>query len=102
MRRTSTTVGVTYDTTPDKMKELLRQLRDMLRDDEKVDMENVYVNFTGFGDSSLDIEMRYFISTVDYREWINTREEINLKIMQIVYDLGLEFAFPSTTVYLEK
>jgi MscS family membrane protein len=102
MRRTATTVGVTYDTTPQKMKELLKQLRQMMKDDEDVDNENVYVNFTGFGDSSLDIEMKYFILTVEYQKWLNKREDINLKIMQIVYDLGLDFAFPSTTVYLEK
>lgn len=102
MRRTATTVGVTYDTTPQKMKELLKQLRRMMKDDEDVDNENVYVNFTGFGDSSLDIEMKYFILTVEYQKWLDKREDINLKIMQIVYDLGLDFAFPSTTVYLEK
>jgi MscS family membrane protein len=102
MRRTVTTVGVTYDTTPQKMKELLKQLRQMMTDDNDVDNQNVYVNFTGFGDSSLDIEMKYFILTVEYQKWLDKRENINLKIMQIVYDLGLDFAFPSTTVYLEK
>ncbi|MCK5116245.1 MAG: mechanosensitive ion channel family protein [Candidatus Aegiribacteria sp.] len=102
MRRTATTIGVTYDTTPEKMKELLKQLRLMLKEYAKVDNDNVYVNFTGFGDSSLDIDMKYFIMTVDYRKWLDTKEDINLRVMQIVYDLGLDFAFPSTTVYLEK
>ncbi len=102
MRRTATTIGVTYDTTPEKMKDLLKQLRQMLKDYAKVDNDNVYVNFTGFGDSSLDIDMKYFIMTVDYRKWLDTKEDINLRVMQIVYDLGLDFAFPSTTVYLEK
>ncbi|MCK4806553.1 MAG: mechanosensitive ion channel family protein [Candidatus Aegiribacteria sp.] len=102
MRRTASTIGVTYDTTPEKMKDLLKQLRLMLKDYENVDNDNVYVNFTGFGDSSLDVEMKYFIMTIDYRKWIDTKEDINLKTMQIVYDLGLDFAFPSTTVYLEK
>jgi len=101
-RRTASTIGVTYDTTPEKMKELLVRLRDMLSDDEDVDNENVYVNFKGFGDSSLDIDMKYFILTADYRKWIYKNEDINLKIMNIVYDLGLDFAFPSTTVYLQK
>lgn len=102
MRRTSSTIGVTYDTTPGKMKDLLKQLRLMLSDYENVDNDNIYVNFTGFGDSSLDVNMKYFIMTIDYKKWLDTQEDINLKIMQIVYDLGLDFAFPSTTVYLEK
>lgn len=102
MRRTTATLGVTYDTTPDKMEKLLIQLRQMLLDDESVDNDNIFVNFTGFGDSSLDIEMRYFILTTDYKVWLNKREILNLNIMRIVHDLELDFAFPSTTVYLEK
>ena len=102
MRRTATTVGVTYDTTPEKMRSLLDALRKMLAEDDMVDAESVYVNFAGFGDSSLDVELKYFISSADYREWLDNRERINLRIMDIVYGLGLDFAFPSTTVYLEK
>ncbi len=102
MRRTTTTIGVTYDTTPDKMEKLLIQLRQLLMDDESIDNDNIYVNFTGFGDSSLDIDMKYFILTTDYNIWLNKREALNLNIMRTVYDLELDFAFPSTTVYLEK
>lgn len=102
MRRTTTTIGVTYDTTPDKMEKLLIQLRQLLRDDDSIDNDNIYVNFTGFGDSSLDIDMKYFILTTDYNVWLNKREALNLNIMRIVYGLELDFAFPSTTVYLEK
>ncbi len=102
MRRTTSTIGVTYDTTPEKMEKLLIQLRQMLLDDELIDNDNVFVNFTGFGDSSLDIDMKYFILTTDYNVWLNKREVLNLNIMRIVYKLDLDFAFPSTTVYLEK
>ena len=102
MRRTETTVGVTYDTSPEKMRELLGKLRGMLDEDDMVDSGTVFVNFCGFGDSSLDVQMKYFITSADYRVWLDRREEINLRIMDIVYDLGLSFAFPSTTVYLEK
>lgn len=102
MRRTETTVGVTYDTTPGQMRELLDRLRTMLTDDEMVDSESIFVHFAGFGDSSLDVELKYFICSADYRRWLDMREDINLRIMDVVYDLGLDFAFPSTTVYLEQ
>jgi MscS family membrane protein len=102
MRRAETTVGVTYGTTPDKMRDLLGRLREMLDGDEMVDSGTIFVSFAGFGDSSLDIEMKYFITSADYRVWLERRELINLKIMDIVHDLGLDFAFPSTTVYLER
>ncbi|MFO8184298.1 MAG: mechanosensitive ion channel family protein [Candidatus Aegiribacteria sp.] len=102
MRRTETTVGVTYDTTPGQMRELLDRLRTMLTDDEMVDSDSIFVHFAGFGDSSLDVELKYFICSADYRKWLDMREDINLRIMDVVYDLELEFAFPSTTVYLEQ
>ena len=102
MRRVATTIGVTYDTTPDAMESLLAGLRKMLAEYDKVWDDAVYVNFTAFGDSSLDVDMRYFVMTTDYNEWLHLREDINLKIMRIVYGLELDFAFPSTTVYLQK
>jgi MscS family membrane protein len=102
MRRTVTNIGVTYGTDPNQMRELLASLRKMLADDEMVDEESVYVNFAGFGDSSLDIEMRYFLKTADYRQWLDGRESVNLNIMDIVHGMGLDFAFPSRTIYMDK
>jgi len=102
MRRTAATIGVTYGTRPDQMETLLGKLRNMLQEDEHVAKDGIYVNFTGFGDSSLDIDLRFFVLTTDYQEWLVRRERIFLQIMRTVRDLDLEFAFPSTTVYLQK
>lgn len=101
-RRTTTTIGVTYDTTPEQMKQLLTGLRKLLFDDENIDSDTIIVNFTGFGDSALNIDMKFFMLTSDYNEWLNMQENINLKIMDVVHGLELDFAFPSTTVYLQK
>ena len=102
MRRTEITVGVTYDTTPGKMEELLARLRTMLDENPDVDDAMKIVNFTTFASSSLNVELKFFLSTADYIEWLNMLEKVNLEIMNIVSGLGLEFAFPSTSVYLEK
>ncbi|MBD3370113.1 mechanosensitive ion channel [Candidatus Fermentibacteria bacterium] len=102
MRRSDVTIGVTYDTTPKKMEQLLAKLGEMLRQNENVDDSWMVVNFTTFSASSLDIELKFFLKTVDYNEWLNMVQEINLDIMRIVESLGLSFAFPSTSVYMEK
>lgn len=102
MRRTEITVGVTYDTSPQKMEELLTRLRTMLDENPDVDDAMKIVNFTTFASSSLNVELKFFLATADYIEWLNMLEKVNLEIMHIVSGLGLEFAFPSTSVYLEK
>ena len=102
MRRVVSTIGVTYDTTPDGMLGLLAGLREMLSNHPMVSDEGKYVNFTGFGGSSLDVDLKYYIRTADYEKWLTLREELNLEIMRVVQGLGLEFAFPSTTVYMAK
>lgn len=102
MRRTEITVGVTYDTTPEQMEELLSRLRTMLDESPDVDDAMKIVNFTTFAASSLNVELKFFLKTADYIEWLDMLEKVNLRIMHIVSGLGLDFAFPSTSVYLEK
>jgi small-conductance mechanosensitive channel len=73
-----------------------------LAGDEMSEHEGSCVHFNTFGDSSLIVDMVFFIKTVDYAEFLQARQNLNIKIMHIVQGLGLDFAFPSTTVYLEK
>ncbi len=102
MRRCSITIGVTYDATATKMEELVAALRNLLKEDEMAEHNGANVHFTSFGDSSLNIDMIFFIKTTDYSKFLQSRQNINVKVMKVVEELGLDFAFPSTTVYLEK
>ena len=102
MRRCQISLGVTYSATAEQMAALVTGLRAMLVEDEMAVHTGSNVHFTTFGDSSLNIEMLFFIKTADYSEFLQARQEINIKIRHIVQELGMDFAFPSTTVYLEK
>ena len=102
MRRCTITIGVTYDATAAKMKQLVDSLRKMLEEDEMAEHNGANVHFSTFGDSSLNVEMLFFIRTTDYSKFLQSRQDLNLKIMCVVEELELDFAFPSTTVYLEK
>lgn len=102
MRRCTITIGVTYDATAAKMQELVDSLRKMLEEDDMAEENGANVHFSTFGDSSLNVEMLFFIRTTDYSKFLQSRQDLNLKIMRVVEELGLDFAFPSTTVYLEK
>ena len=62
----------------------------------------VRVKFQEFGASSLDIMVLYYVSSTKWDDFIDVKEDINFKIMEIVKNNNCEFAFPSTTVYLQK
>jgi len=101
-RKITQTIGVTYDTTADQMKQALEALRDILKEDEAVDQEFIVVRFDDFADSSLNIKVIYFTKTVDYDKHLAVKERINLAIMRALEGLGLSIAFPSRTLYIEK
>jgi len=101
-RRIRLTVGVTYDTSPSQMREAVQKIRDLLKNHPAIDQEFFLVNFTDFGASSLDIMVYCFTTTTVWGEYLDAREEVCLKIMDTLEALGLEIAFPSTTVYIRK
>ncbi|PJF39256.1 MAG: hypothetical protein CUN54_09110, partial [Phototrophicales bacterium] len=101
-RRMDFTIGVTYATTADEMRELLQRIKDLLAARDTVDEESIQVLFSNFGASSLDILIRGYIMLPDWHEWMLEMEQIYLAIMDIVEAMGLGFAFPSQSIYVEQ
>ena len=101
-RRIRLTVGVSYDATPKQMREAVSRIRELLKNHPAINQEFSLVNFTDFGASSLDIMVYCFTTTTVWGEYLDAREDVCLKIMDTLEGLGLEIAFPSTTVYLRQ
>lgn len=101
-RRVDLTIGLTYDTTPEEMEAIVADLREILNNDPNVHQDFLAVNFTGYGASSLDIQIIYFANDPNFLTALQLRESINLKIMRAVLARGLSFAFPSQSLYVEK
>lgn len=93
------TVGLRYETTPDQLRHVIVQLRDLLIAHPKVLPDPLRVRLVNFGASSLDLELLAYVDTTNYDEFLAVREDIFLRIMAIVTDSGTGFAFPSTTTY---
>lgn len=100
-RRGKFNVGVTYDTTGEQIKAITKDIKEFLDKNPRTNQEG-RARFVEFGDSSLNIMVEYFVDTMDYEVYLDTREEINYQIMQIVKSHQSDFAFPSTTVYLQN
>ena len=100
-RRIKMTLGLTYDTTPDQMREAIKAIETILTEDDGVDQDYKLVQFTDFGPSSLDVFLYYFSTSTVWKEYLETRERVNLKIMDKLTEMGLEFAFPTQTFHLK-
>ena len=97
-----TTLGLRYETTAQQLRYVLAKLRDMLLGHPMVSPDKLHARFGGFGAYSLDIEIFAYIRTADWLEYLAVREDINLRIIDIINDAGTGFAFPSQTAYLGR
>ena len=95
-------LGVTYDTTRSQLESLMADIRAMLAAREDVHPDTIRVQMTGFGASSIDILIQFYTTTGALAEFLKIQEAINLDLMDLVYKNGCSFAFPSTSVYIEK
>ncbi|MCW5937071.1 MAG: mechanosensitive ion channel [Fimbriimonadaceae bacterium] len=100
-RRLRTTIGVTYDTPPEKLAEFTKRIREMLREHPQVWDEKRYVYFNDFGPSSLTILLYCFLTAATYQEELVIRDDLLLRIVRIADEVGVEFAFPTQTLHVK-
>ncbi|MBN1564596.1 MAG: mechanosensitive ion channel family protein [Anaerolineae bacterium] len=98
-RRLNMTVGITYDSSPDQILGVVQTLREMLQNHEQVQDDSVVVQFVNFNDSSLDLMIICFANIVDWGDFQAFKQDVNLRIMNILGDYRAEIAFPSRTIY---
>lgn len=101
-RRIKMTIGLTYSTTSSQMETILKDMRKMLNKHKDIHKETIFIHFTDFQDSSLGIFCYFFTKTTNWGEYMEIKEDINLKIMHIVESNGSSFAFPSRSIYIEN
>jgi len=101
-RRIKMKLGLTYSTTASQMQNILSEIRHYLQENENIHPETIYIYFTDFNDSSLDIFCYFFTNTTNWSEYMAVREEVNLELMKIIENNNTSFAFPSQSIYIEK
>jgi MscS family membrane protein len=97
-----TTLGLRYETSPEQLRYVMAKLREMLIGHPKVSQDWLHVRFEDFGAYSLDVAVFAYIRTRDWLNYRAIREDINLRIMDIVKEAGTGFAFPSQTTYFGR
>ena len=99
-RRVVHTLGVTYDTAQEKLKAVPNYIKDIVTSVEGVRFDRAH--FNSFGDSALMFELVYYVESDDYAVHMNTQQDILFAIHEKFAKEGIEFAFPSQTLYLHK
>ncbi|MFG1489064.1 mechanosensitive ion channel family protein [Oceanospirillum sp. HFRX-1_2] len=101
-RRIYETIGIRYDDA-DKMREITEEVRYMLRSHPEIDLDQtLIVNFNQFASSSLDFFVYCFTKTTDWVTYHQIKEDVMLKVLDIVLSKGAECAFPTSTIHLAK
>ena len=98
-RRMIYSIGVTYQTTADQIQSIPTTIQTIVDNTTHAIFNRCH--FTGFGDYSLNFEIVYYIDNRDYTHALDIQQSINLSIMRRFEEQGIEFAFPSQTLYLE-
>lgn len=130
-RRIRMQIGVTYSSTPDQIRSCIKDIHQMLLNHPQIAKENderpplshyeldlkqnivslddllgyksnLFVVLDEFADSSINILVYCFSTTVKWGEWLDVRQDVMLKIMDIIASHNLSFAFPSQSVYIEE
>ena len=102
MRRVVLNLGLTYDTTSEKMKEALELLKSIPKRVENVSSNpsDIVAVFTEYSDSALVIMYIYFIEKQG--DILGVTSNMNMEILAAFNKAGLNLAFPTRTVYIQK
>jgi MscS family membrane protein len=97
-----TNLGLRVETSADQLRYVLAQVRRLLYEHPKVETEGARIRFIAIDSSALTLELFCYILTRNVPEFLAIREDLLLRIMDIVKDSGTDFAFPSQTLYLGR
>ncbi|MBI3887417.1 MAG: mechanosensitive ion channel family protein [Opitutae bacterium] len=93
--------SLTYDTTPDQLEAIVREIRRLIEGEAGVEAASVQVYFRDFSASSLDLWAAYLIKDPDFAKHLAVRQRLNLAIMRAVETHGLDFAYPTSVLHLD-
>jgi MscS family membrane protein len=97
-----TRLRLSYNDKPDQVKQVLAKIRELIGEHEFIDEENSRVRFLEFGEYAQELELYAYIKTRDFVEYLEHREDINLKINDIVESAGAHLTVPAKSISLTQ
>jgi small-conductance mechanosensitive channel len=97
-RRVLFTFGVVYQTSHEKLQKIPGMLRAIIEAHDKTRFDRAH--FKDYGDSSLNFEVVYYVLNSDYNMYMDIQQSINLAMFERFQSEGIDFAYPTRTLYL--
>jgi small-conductance mechanosensitive channel len=99
-RRVLFKLGVIYQTTADQLEEIPKLVREIIEKQEDAVFDRGH--FANYGDFSLNFEFVYYVLGSDYVKYMDTQQKINMSIYRTFENKGIEFAYPTQTLFVSK
>lgn len=101
-RRFKTNIAITYDTPPHIIDAFVSGIREMILNHPHTRKDNFEVHLNSFGDSSLNILLYLFFKVPTWSDELVSKHQLMLGIIQLAESLGVRFAFPTSTLFVEE
>ncbi len=104
-RRINWIIGLEYKSSLDDINMILSEIKNYIYNSNNFQIDSshqCFVKLDKFNDSSIDILIYAFTNSNDWNKFLTIKEELALKIKSIIENSSTDFAFPSSTIYLEK
>ncbi len=98
-RRVVFSFGVVYQTPHEKLSVIPGIVKEVITSQERTRFDRAH--FLKFGNFSLDFEVVYYILSPDYNVYMDIQQAINLALCERFAEEGIEFAYPTQTIYLK-
>ena len=99
-RRVVFSLGVTYQTPVEKLAQIQSYIREIIESQDKARFDRAH--FKEYGDFALIFEIVYYVRVPDYNAYMDTQQAINLAIFRRFQEEGIEFAYPTQSIYVYK
>ncbi len=99
-RRILFSFGVIYQTPYEKLARIPGMVREIIEAQEKARFDRAH--FKAYGESSLDFEVVYYVLMPEYLAYMDTQHAINLEIFRRFQEEGIDFAYPTRTLFIES
>lgn len=101
-RRYMTHLSITYNTPPERIEAFCEGLRAIVQESPYTRKDLAHIYFHGYGAHSLDILIYIFFKVPDWGTELRERHRFNMDALRLAKRLGIEYAFPTQTLYLER